>query len=71
MAASALGGAAVTWSWQRYRSPKAPNPETDYAIGHGLVWSSITGAMNAAMMYTGDKLKLYTTLRHLCEENGS
>jgi len=67
--ASAISGAALLYTWQTISKKK--DPERDYAIGHGLVWTGISGAMNAAMMYTGDKLKLYETMRELCQEPGS
>lgn len=75
--ASSLLGATVTWVFhrqeqQRQQQQQRPNdPETDHAVGHGLVWNSINGAMNAAMMYVGDHLKLYEELRELCAEPGS
>ena len=76
MAASAFGGAALTWSIQQvfssfFSSTRKKDPETDYTIGHGLVWNSITGSMNAAMMYVGDKLKLYETIHTMCSSPSS
>jgi hypothetical protein len=68
---SAVGGATVLWSWQKFTRKGPPDGEEDHQVGHSLVWSSISGAMNAAMMYTGDKLKLYETMRELCQEPGS
>jgi len=71
---SALGGVALTLSWQwsmQQKQKKQPDPETDYRIGHQLVWSNIRGALCSAMIYVGDRLELYTTLREMCREPGS
>lgn len=71
MIASAVGGAAALKSWQTFATNRKPDPETDHQIGRQHVWKSINGAMNAAMMYIGDRLDLYATLRRLCEKPGS
>jgi hypothetical protein len=71
MLGSAVGGATVLWSWQKFTKKGPLDAEKDHQVGHSLVWSSISGSMNAAMMYTGDKLKLYETMRELCQEPGS
>jgi hypothetical protein len=73
--ASAAVGAALAIGFQKIRdsskTSSSPSPETDHSHARNLVWSSIGGAMNAAMLYTGDKLKLYETMRELCEEPNS
>jgi len=66
---SAASGAAVaSWvtAWYCQQATKPANPEIDFHVAHKLVWDAIGGAMNAAMMYVGDRLHLYTTLRELC-----
>jgi len=68
---SAVSGAMALWGYQKLATKKQADPETCHDIGHGLVWGSISGAMNAAMMYTGDKLELYKHMRRLCEKPGS
>lgn len=67
---SAFGGAAVLWCWQIF-SKGRDDPEKNHQIGHKLVWSSISGSMNAAMIYAGDQLNLYEALSNLCKEPGS
>jgi 2-polyprenyl-3-methyl-5-hydroxy-6-metoxy-1,4-benzoquinol methylase len=69
--ASVGAGAALTIAGQYWLARRKPDGETDPSIGHSLVWSSIGGAMNAAMMYTGDRLKLYETLREMCAKPAS
>jgi hypothetical protein len=69
--AGALAGAGIVLGWQTLKQLKVADPETDYTMGHQLVWNSIGGAMNAAMVYTGDRLHLYKALRELCETTGS
>lgn len=68
---SAAGGAALLWSWQKLTTRKKKDPETDHSICRGLVWGGISGALNAAMLYTGDRLGLYVTLREMCAKPGS
>ena len=67
----AMAGAGIVLGWQKLAPPRKVDPETDYTMGHQLVWKSIGGAMNAAMVYTGDRLHLYEALRELCEKPGS
>lgn len=66
----AAGGILVTLLWQKLAKKQANkndrDPETDPSTAHKLVWNSISGAMNAAMLYTGDHLKLYKSLADLC-----
>jgi hypothetical protein len=71
--AGAMAGAGIVLGWQKLKliPPQKVDPETDYTMGHQLVWNSIGGAMNAAMVYTGDRLHLYKALRELCEKTGS
>jgi hypothetical protein len=66
--AGAMAGAGIVLGWQKLVPHKKVDPETDYTMGHQLVWNSIGGAMNAAMVYTGDRLHLYKALRELCEK---
>jgi hypothetical protein len=66
----ACTGAALTLAVQRLWKQKS-DPEKDYQVAHGLVWDAIGGAMNAAMLFTGDHLDLYKTLRELCRTPGS
>jgi SAM-dependent methyltransferase len=47
---------------------KSNDPETDPTTAHKLVWTSISGAMNAAMLYTGDHLQLYKALADGCAD---
>jgi hypothetical protein len=68
---SAVTGVVLTLAWQRFAQKKKADPETDPQVAHSLVWNSIGGAMNAAMLYTGDHLHLYTTLRDMCSKPGS
>ena len=76
----AAGGACLVWIWgirekspttKRNNSPSSSDPETNYAIGHQLIWQNISGALNAAMIYTGDRLKLYTSIKQLCEKENT
>jgi hypothetical protein len=77
--AGAMAGAGLVLGLQTLQLKLKPivvpkkkmDPETDYTMGHQLVWNSIGGAMNAAMIYTGDRLDLYKALRELCETPGS
>ena len=73
MVGSALSGVALTLAWQRCSSrlfkKHQRDPETDFSVGHELVWSNIRGALGAAMLYVGDRLELYATLRSLCHDN--
>ena len=70
---SALGGAAVYYAdLLRLRSSrKEQDPEKDHSIAHALVWTCIGGAMHSSMLYIGDRLKLYETLRDCCGKDGS
>ena len=68
MLGSALSGMALTLAWQRLKK-KPRDPETDYSVGHELVWNNIRGALGAAMLYVGDRLDLYRTLRTLCSSS--
>lgn len=82
--ASALCGAALYAGiqhllLQRRRQPPNGNsggttpgdPETDYSFAHAKVWYCIGGALQAAQIYIGDRLELYSTLRRLCATPGS
>ena len=69
--AGVVAGAGIVLGWQKLVHPLKVDPETDYTVGHESVWKSIGGAMNAAMVYTGDRLHLYEALRDLCEKPGS
>ena len=68
---SAAAGAAVSHlvSHLKKKTATTRDPETDHSIGHELIWNSIGGAMNAAMLHVGDRLKLYQALRELCRES--
>lgn len=69
MLGSALCGAVVYAGWSARK--KRRDPEKDHSIGHELVWKCISGALQSSMLYIGDKLDLYTTLRECCKEDGS
>lgn len=62
---------AVTHVQRKRLSAKKKDPETEYAVGHELVWNNIHGAMNAAMLYVGDHLKLYDELKRLCAKDNA
>ena len=65
---AAAGALLATWFHRRQRRPSV-DPETNPSIGHDLVWKNIGGAMNSAMLYTGDRLGLYAVLREACNES--
>jgi SAM-dependent methyltransferase len=70
----AVGGAAFTMASShiiRRRRKRSDDPETSHAQAHSLVWKSIGGAMNAAMLYVGDRLQLYKALAELCSSSSS
>lgn len=67
---SALGGVALSSIYNQWKQRKK-DPEKCHEVGHGLVWGSIGGAMNASMIYVGDRLKLYSYLRDACAKPGS
>ncbi len=71
MFGSALGGAAIYACLRKGLDRKKRDPEKHHAIAHEIVWKCIGGAMQASMLYIGDKLDLYTTLRGCCQEDGS
>ena len=72
MLGSAIGGAVFYANWKKLARILREDPaETDFAIGHGLVWENIGGALNASMMYVGDKLEIYKVLRKCCAAPGS
>jgi hypothetical protein len=75
MLGSAIGGAVVYANWKKLarilRTGGYDPAETDFAIGHGLVWDNIGGALNASMMYIGDKLDIYKALLECCAVPGS
>lgn len=69
---SGLCGAALCLLIQRFlSSEKRLDPETDYVQAHDAVWAGIGGALKAANLYIGDRLKLYESLRDACAEPGS
>lgn len=53
------------------KKKKNKDPEIDYSVAHELVWKCIGGGMGASMLYIGDRLKLYETLRVMCQKDGS
>ena len=71
MLGSALGGAAIYAGLKNILDKKKRDPEKDHAIAHELVWKCIGGAMQSSMLYIGDKLDLYATLRECCQTEGS
>jgi 2-polyprenyl-3-methyl-5-hydroxy-6-metoxy-1,4-benzoquinol methylase len=74
-AGCAASGAALALAFQRLlllRTRKArSDPETNPQVARDLVWASIGGAMNAAMVYAGDHLRIYSALRVLCAASSS
>lgn len=71
---SALCGAVVYAGLERLilaKKARVRDPETDYSIAHETVWAGIGGALKAAQLYIGDRLKLYSTLREACAKPGS
>ena len=66
--ASAASGVVVTLAFQKLRAKKS-NPETDPQATSQLVWGAIGGAVNAAMLYTGDRLQIYSQLRQMCQDD--
>lgn len=75
MVGSALGGVALTLCWQAAfpagsKKSSRKDPETDFSVGHEIVWNNIRGAIGAAMIYVGDRLDLYATLRAMCSDAG-
>jgi hypothetical protein len=71
---SAVCGVAVYETirtlWQTYyrSSHRRLNPETNFQFAHEKVWFCISGALQAAQLYVGDRLQLYTTLRRMSAE---
>jgi 2-polyprenyl-3-methyl-5-hydroxy-6-metoxy-1,4-benzoquinol methylase len=70
---SAVSGAFIYAGLSKFLSSKkkVPDPEKDHSIAHQLVWSCIGGAMQSSMLYIGDRLNLYATLRECCAKDGS
>jgi len=62
--ASASSGIVAHKLWLKRKR----NPETDHKQAHDIVWKCIGGSLQAAMLYAGDKLDLYSTLRSMCQE---
>jgi SAM-dependent methyltransferase len=48
------------------KSEQPANPERSPEPATAVVWSAITGAMNASQLYIGDRLGLYETMASLC-----
>lgn len=81
VAGGAVGGAAafalaqvLLRKFSKSRTPEKKakkSAETDHARAHSLVWRNIIGALNASQLYIGNRLQLYSTLRHMCAEPGS
>ena len=71
MIGSAVGGAVIYAGVKKVFEKRKRDPERNHTIAHELVWKCIGGAMQSSMLYIGDKLGLYTTLRECCQDNGS
>ena len=65
-------GAGATLALQLFRKQATKkDPESNHAVTRQLVWNNIGGALNAALMHTGDKLGLYEMMKELCRTPGS